>query len=889
MSSPSAVLSQTLKSITITKFKELNKQKRGFEVAKAEIVKDIDSAGDDLRSRVSRLLSGVHDLDSSSKHDALYKNITRWLEQSRYDPSIPDSMLEKFEAQLRAKLDVQSRKLDLAELYSLLLTEWIESPVVIAAEAQRQEKTELDDDFEVLEKDRLQQLCRKFAAVVFTPLETDEVEIDLYLSNLFEGDAGIKALGALRQGVKEHGKAMFKKTPFDIDTLEWCIRGLLHNTLLNEEKKSILQDFLQNDTVLQEIADVLNMRFADFKNWSWDAGVDGIPVEPRQQLNGKTRIHMDEDLLQAMFLHYIGITWSVALKQRLWELFDCIWKTGTPMSLEDRERWRFYLGNMHQAGTHNVGAERRKTYREDFFMSHLSSSILDNSRAYDADPADGEKTSSHQIKQQLLRQLATEIHVGRDLDGEVAIVQSDLQWYATGLPHSTLSAVMRFIGVPEAWITFFTKFLEAPLNMSPCLERLVPDDRVRVRKRGIPIAHALEVFFGELVLFFMDLAVNQEASMLLYRQHDDLWLCGPPQKCAKAWQTMQDFAKVVGVQFNEHKTGSVYLKQGDIEKDEEVLETLPKGPVAVDFLQLCSETGQWTINQEPVDAHVKQLEKQLAACSSVLSWIQTWNSCIGRFFGSTFGEPANCFGSAHVDNILETHLRMQKYLFSGENGQAKSVTEHLKRWISEKYGMTEVPDAFLLMPEEFGGLGLRDPFNSLFLVHDKLPKDPKQLMRRFFKEEIDAYKAAKTSFDALGETGRRRHFQSIYPSDSGATNRSHFFHGDIDTFMTFEDFTRWRESESSLLWHAYTQLLRVPEKKDITTSADVERALRMLAETQFDLAPESIDSEKKWIVQLHSEELFKQCGGLALVDKTLLPLGVLAVLRKRKVAWQMVL
>jgi hypothetical protein len=68
----------------------------------------------------------------------------------------------------------------------------------------------------------------------------------------------------------------------------------LFEDLLSDEKQSILQDFLQSDIVLGEIADVLNMRFADIKNWGWDAGDDGIPVMLRQGLNGKYRIWMDE-------------------------------------------------------------------------------------------------------------------------------------------------------------------------------------------------------------------------------------------------------------------------------------------------------------------------------------------------------------------------------------------------------------------------------------------------------------------------------------------------------------------------------------------------------------------------------------------------------------------
>ena len=737
----------------------------------------------------------------------------------------------------------------------------------------------------------MQQLCDKFANVVFTPYETDEVEIDLYLRDLFKGDTGAKALARLRESVGIKDELLDNKTPFNPTVLSWCANGLLHNTLLTNEKKAVLQDFLENDTVMREIADVLNMRWTDVKNWSWDAGDEGIPVRPKQQLNGKTRIHVDEDILQSLFLHYVGTQWSVSFKAICLQAFDAIWRTSAPIPTEEMDRRRFYLGeDFYTQPCCTLADDRRIIYRDTFFMSHLPSKV-ENASGYDADPNDKSgKAASHQIKQKLLRHLATELHLRRWLESEASIVQSDLQWYATGLPHSTLRAVMRFIGMSDIWIAFFTKFLESPLNMGPSIS---PDsssrsaaNQVRIRKRGVPIAHALEVFFGELVLFFMDLAVNQNTDMLLYRQHDDLWLCGSPKKCSMAWQTMQDFAKAMGVEFNFNKTGSVYLVYGEgRERDSEILKTLPDGPVAVDFLQLVPETGKWTIDQSPVDAHIKQLQNQLGACTSVLSWVQTWNSCIGRFFVSTFGEPAKCFGAEHVDDILKTHARMQQFLFSSKDGAAKSVTEHVKRQIAERFGFSDVPDAFFYMPDNFGGLGLKNPFIELFPLKDTFDESPEQAVRRFLSEEKEDYNKNRAAFDALGGTARLRRFRSIFPGESRKSDRStKLFPNGIDTFMSFEDFVAWRESESSLLAYLYATLTCVPQKGWVSLSREISDNCREIGESLQDL-----EEDKKWLLQMYASELFEQCGGLSLVDKSLLPLGVLTVLKERKVPWQMVL
>lgn len=899
MSSRSSVLSQTLQSTTLIKIRELDKQRASYELRKTDILNAAEKVGEDQRAKVSLLLWGVKELDRASWMDITLSNIRRWLDQSRYDPSIPDAMLQTFEKQLRSKLEIQSQRLALADLYSRLLTDWLNPPASTVGESATPENSPLDGSFEIVEKDGLQQLREKFESVVFTPLETDEVDIDNYIRGLFSGDAGMEALERLRRDVKMYGNRISRKA-FNTHTLRWCIKGLLKNDLLSDDKKAILQDFLQNSVVLEEIADVLNMRLADIKNWSWDAGEKGMPVEPRRQLNGKYRIMMDEDVLQAIFLHHIGINWSVYMKKTVRDVvrYTSIWKHNETLAWNEVDRRKFYLGEqrVRSEADNSVEQERQEDYKKDFLLSQLPSSVNEGAGGYDDEDEDDYEDeeakdasikSPKAIKQQLLRQLATEIHIRRFLNGEVAVVQSDLQWFGTSLPHSTIFAVTRFLGIGEDWIAFFKKFLEAPLNMGPVSEESTLAGKGRVRKRGVPMAHALEKFFGELVLFIMDLAVNQEAEMLLYRFHDDLWLCGEPKKCTKAWQTMEQFAAVMGLEFNKEKTGSVYLAFDGKAKDDEITDALPRGAVSIGFLNLDANTGNWVINQEQVDAHVKQLQKQLATCNSVLSWIQTWNSCMGRFFRHTFGEPAHCFGRQHVDSILETHERMQRILFDDKAVDGNSVTEHLKHLIAERFGVSDVPDAFLFMPEQLGGLGLRNPFISLFLVRDQLYEDPKERMQVFLADEKEQYEAAKEEFENLGEHGRRRRFRAIYTNDGVAS--TWFPGGDLDTFMTMQDYTRWRESASRSLLAAYTQLVREPANEDVAISSDVKNALEKLAKAQPELAPWKLNSEKKWIVQLHSEELFQRCGGLSIVNKSLLPLGILRMLRNKKVTWQMVL
>jgi hypothetical protein len=189
---------------------------------------------------------------------------------------------------------------------------------------------------------------------------------------------------------------------------------------------------------------------------------------------------------------------------------------------------------------------------------------------------------------------------------------------------------MTFVGFDSIWIEWFRKYLEAPLNMdnAGCSDGRTPKGPI-TRRRGVPMAHGPEKFLGELILYFLDVAVFRKTGLYLLRLHDDIWIHGPPVKVAEAWKTMQDIAKILGLAFNFNKTGSVYLKSSDA-KDEKVAALLPNGPVVIGFLELNESSGEWDINQEAVSVHVQQLKHQLSECSSVLSWIQTWNSCIGE-------------------------------------------------------------------------------------------------------------------------------------------------------------------------------------------------------------------------------------------------------------------
>ncbi|KAH8432820.1 uncharacterized protein LDX57_010449 [Aspergillus melleus] len=894
-----SALSETLRSLTQSKIRELEKRRQAYESNKTSLLQTADRLTD-IQDKTPRLLSGVKALFPQTARDPVITDIERWLSQARYDSSISLEKLVSIQDQLISRLDVNSRRLGLADLYSRLVMEWVN--VDAEPNPSPGDSSSDNDDYSVVEEKQklhLENLCDQFEKVVFEPLETNPVEIRAFLEGLFPDEESRTALEAFQADMRIECLALWERNStgnevFNTDSLTLCIKGLLKEDILSDAKKEMLKYFLDNEVALIEIADVLNMRYDDLSNWEWHAGEDGIPVLPTQQLNGKYRIWMDEDVLQTIFVQQIGVRLCAILKEHLEKLIlnESVWNwsPGPSMIKRDRLRREYYLGEKRES-SQSVAKIRKDEYMDTYFVSQLPKSewtLAQHGGSYDDEEDDEEdddklptKEEDKNVKQHLLRKVATEALLHRALHGEAAAIQSDLKWYGTSLSHSTIFTIMEFAGFPKRWITFFCKYLESPLNMDQALSGREPRGP-RTRKRGLPMAHASEKLLGEMVLFFMDLAVNRETGMLLYRLHDDLWLCGEPEKCARAWEVMNKFAKVTGLEFNVFKTGSVYLSDS---RDTDIEARLPTGPVTIGFLTLDPESGDWKIDQSQVDEHLNQLHNQLQSCDSVISWIRTWNSCIGRFFKSNFGQPAYCFGRPHVDEILETYEKVNRVLFGSQNPEnGSTLTEHLRHMIKSRFGVSDMPDAFFFLPEELGGLGLRNPFIPVLLVRDSkaTSQSPSERMQALHESLLSSYASRKKEFENLTDEDRHERLEDLR-TDSDEDAKDFI---DPITFMSFDEYMQYADTRNSDIADYYTISTQVAAPTEIEPTPEYSQGLSKLQETIPVADP---PPEVKWVLHLYASELMARFGGLNLVDRRFLPVGVLTMIKERKVKWQMVL
>lgn len=861
MASSGSVFSDTLQEITTTKLDELSKRRSAFEEAKSALLVSVQLEQDPVKrlvalsDRVKSCLAIKTDqsgrvVSGQTKHPQLeyeLRNLDRFLNQARCDPSVSATMLARWERSLHRHLDTQSLKFRYASLYGELVTEWLSG--------DKDEDKEQDDDvdmsgpFEDIGDEAKVRSKIAWEKMAFDPPHVDEAALRKYLDHLFGANNNTKkdiqaALSSLRESVYHFELRLSQPNQFTPTSLKWVIKGLLSSDQLTNEKREVLKDFNDNRIILNEIADVLNMRLAALSSWTW-SGEAPVPVELRRKINGVYDVQMSEDLLQSMFVQFIGVKWSVFFKDAFSDFrkAEGAWKS---MRMEiprtDKLRLGYYLGPLSRQPC--LEQVRRVAYIRKYFLTHLMNSeweglekndgeeeadyvaeaaprrqlasqaarrsapstgqvgakrhrkILvdkeddendeDNDDFQDSMTEEEKKDARNpmRLKQNLLHMLSTEIILNTRLYGEMTAVHSVFENWDATLPHATVHEVLRFFGVSKQWLGFFRKFLQAPL-------KFVDDDgEARPRLAGTPPSHVLSDVFAETVLFCLDFAVNQTTEgEPLWRIRDDIWFWSRDhEKAAKAWSAVDEFCEITMTDLNQQKTGAVRISR-DPEDELPISDNLPEGEIRWGFLRLSPQTGRFEIDQTMVDTQIEELRRQLSSrhSRSILGFIQAWNTFAATFFNINFGKAADCFGRQHVDNMLATHQRIQKEIFASfhQDGSVSSVAEHLKKELKDRFGVTDVPDGYLYFPLELGGLDLQSPFVSLLQIRDEVLESHDRLLDNLEGEERIAWERSRKAF-LNGETARERY--SLDEPEWEPDSKQ-----DREKFMSFAEYIKYRE------------------------------------------------------------------------------------------------
>ncbi|KAF3915981.1 hypothetical protein AA313_de0208365 [Arthrobotrys entomopaga] len=876
----SDALSETLHAVTRIKLAELDKQSTAYENAKKILLNNADDKKD-IKDRIRFLADGAEKLPtmtSLTDNPMLsLKNLKRFADQAERDPSVSQELLEDYEKTIRDELSVQSNKYAFASLYGQLVNEWISAG---KAAANKEDAA----DWIPLGREEMHKQRAIWEDYVFAAKETDTIAIKSYLEDLFTKSSSKDVkfnFEKLRESVKDKQKK-WDPSPFNPMVVSQTIKSIIREDVISDKKRATLKDFLGNDVVLKEIADVLNMRMASRNSFVWE-GVSA--VEQRRQLNGRYRFYPDEDLLQGIFLQYIGLEWASFWRQILttFAFAKRVLKMPSKGPTEAEEQRRCLLLGAkydpnwdpwsltsfgHQGGLHaSIENELRAHWKNQIFLDQLPVTTFEQRGAYEKEEEEGDtRTSPLEVVQKLLYRIQALIMINKRLGKDVTVIRSDFQWFGPSLPHSSIFAVLEFFGVNDEWLDFFRKVLQAPTVFIDDAPGTAP----RNRQRGTPIGVPLATFFGEALLFCADFAVNQKTDgARLYRLHDDVWLWGDVKTCVEGWNALSEFTRLMGLEFNKTKTGCVQISGDPASPPSPTPESLPKGDVVWGFLKLDSESGTFIINQDKVDSHIEELSLQLKACKSVFDFTQAWNIYGSRFFQTNCGRVANCISLGHVNSMLETFQRIQRQVFGSATG---GVGAHLKQMITERFGVSDIPDGYLYFPLKLGGLEVQNPFIKLYLIRDKLKEDPAAVMDRFFVEEEREYDESKQNFEWLQSKDEYKYIKLRE-----------------ETFLTFEEYTRYREYTSCSLSRVFTKMMDEPEPDDLDMKSEVQAVLKHATAGENRKKSVSTDqwtSYEKWIIQLYAKEMMRQFGGLNIVEEDMLPMGLITMLRQSRFKWQ---
>ncbi|KAF2632022.1 hypothetical protein BU25DRAFT_406539 [Macroventuria anomochaeta] len=409
-----SVFSGTLQTITSTKLEELSKQRTAFNKQHAALLSAAKAEQDPLRrlnlvvdgtklclgvkttahrdegDRPGRVITGG---TRNGRLETDLKNLDRFLDQTRFDPSVSTDVLEDWENKLLRYVSIQATKYEYADLYGKLVSEWLTSEKMEGI-ATADGDVKMGESFEELPGAKRLEARTEWEKSVFEPAVVDLSALKAYLERLFVTDKKkvASALQNLRKKVEEFEANLTSNSQFNTHTLRWVVKSLQISDLLSNEKREVLGDFLSNDVILAEIADVLNMRMGALDRWSWG---NHILLEQRRQINGQFQIHMHEDILQAIFLHYIGIKWSVFFKAAFLALRSTskAWRSNRPdVPKPDRMRRGYFLGDQGQSVRGNLDNKRSRIQRKHYFINqlldHVEQQVQHNEGEEEADFAD---------------------------------------------------------------------------------------------------------------------------------------------------------------------------------------------------------------------------------------------------------------------------------------------------------------------------------------------------------------------------------------------------------------------------------------------------------------------------------------------------------------------
>ncbi|KAI8935346.1 hypothetical protein NX059_007931 [Plenodomus lindquistii] len=888
--------------------------------------------------KISRLLEEIELGDPDVQNDGLdldTENIHRFIDLARDDTSISEEQLLRIRAQLQGSLDKRLNRMEVASLHIGLMRESMGVDRTVNDSSPGMPQRSSCDGFEVVDSE-LEQAIDMFETMAFTDRSVDTTSIDDYLSTLFDSSTDRPALDDIRKEMNSFGtELMADGLEVDQDSLIWTIIDLLKNELVNPNLKMKLEDFMQSPIALQELVATLNTR--KFRDWDYKNSHLGLALAARRNSNGQYCIVVEEDLMDMLFLHCTAMSWAFTLKEGLKKLINRSSHLArspiTPQEICKREyylnhqqkqksKWRHKVCNICEPlmappppppmpqppppppppppmspplppdmcnapvlmfppsvpilrqppfSSRILDEVRNEAYKKKFYLSQLPS--LDETIPRVPNP--------QSVQSEIIKVLAAEARLRRSLDGEVHSFTARISHAVSSLPHGTILTVLKFLGMPAGFLSFFSRVLAVPLKMSSLSTGQLRGIEKRVN--GVTHGHRLEMLFREAVLSFLDLSIHRKTGTYLYRTADQINFVGTAQQQRIAHEEIDRFAHVMGLCLNSTQ---------DFSK------------LSIGFLDMCDDTGAFHIHKPRVISYAHNTKKKLETCPTVLDWIRTWNDSLGTYPAHLFGPLTDSLGEPHLVAVKSAYRYIYSIIFGTGN-----LTSHIKTMLLahtiDASRILPALDAIIYLPQAYGGLGVKNPFITLHLA-DQLTATPNATLQQYLADEGTYYAYALTRFSALRPESRQSKLDDMFASHEDCKTATFGAECDFAVFPTKGELTAHRErgffpafpvypdrlfypdcsfshadplppSTPSLV-AVYRSLLNEPVHH-IDPGAKVSGNVPLYVRRGKKEAWRMMGGEERWVLQMYGEQCFETFGSLDVWCKGGVPTEVYEMMR----------
>ncbi|KAE8209806.1 hypothetical protein CF327_g6246 [Tilletia walkeri] len=589
------------------------------------------------------------------------------------------------------------------------------------------------------------------------------------------------AMESLAADAKQHGQDMRRQ-------------------LLDESRKPL---------VLGELSEAFTSTWRTIERWEWPAS--GIAQIPQVHLNGKERMHLQLDIVQAVFLQVVGAKWAgyfmhVLRKLHRSESWPVVTELGSvaddDKSIEEMTEHQIQLlrqvctswtqnQTLNDFGTGGLLREREQSFRSSATeMLTRSNSAGGFAAAYEgSDDVVGAKDkcawrtgvaaqSPAQTYAQVYQTMQADMQLLRigAPGSKAAFLHADLRDFGASIPHKVILDVLQFFGLPPQWLAWYGTYLRIPMKSSTPESGKDGNDSSDLRKsqRGTPFGLLASAVANELLLVVLDIALACAANVISHRNHDDVWVWATgTERVPRAWAVMGEFAALTGLAWNEEKTGCTTvtfpLRGHNLETTSISNIThstdLPKNPLRWGVLVL-HEDGSWGVDKDIVDSHAEAARRELAnsrGAHSLLGKVNIYNR-YAAFLVRNCGVPMAFPGDTFVD-AYRTVIHRFDTAFTDGKGVFAWLSAELSSVFPQHAGGIELQEAMFLWPLRLGGFELH-PHEMIMFLHHKNLQDSE-------KEGENDFNGQRTSLTAL-ESDCRAEYEELREVWESAKTKKEF-------------------------------------------------------------------------------------------------------------------